>query len=55
MRTRREKRHGKEGRRKAHWRWETKMKRGQRMRDETRDTSEIRAENGSLEDWQREL
>jgi hypothetical protein len=32
-----------------------KMKRGQRMRDETRDTREIRAENGSLEDWQREL
>jgi hypothetical protein len=27
-----------------------KMKRGERMRDEIRDTSEIRAENGSLED-----
>ncbi len=26
------------------------MKRGERMRDEIRDTSEIRAENGSLED-----
>ncbi len=49
---RREKRQEKEGRRKAHWRWETKMKRGQRMRDETR---EIRAENGSLEAWQRAM